>query len=135
MVDTYKLFRQRDLLELHLMHAGSGGAKQRTRCEEDGGLHGVGRRQEQNKYVSRSKSITKGKKGIECWGDGDGVVVVGVSKQQLESWGGWLGSSSLLQPETRESCPAWHAWQCHVVRAARFWLASPNSERHSHPCN
>lgn len=35
----YQLFRQRDLLELHLVNASRGGAQQRAGCEQDRGLH------------------------------------------------------------------------------------------------
>jgi hypothetical protein len=38
-VPTYKLLRQRDLLKLHLVNSGCGGAKQRTGCENQGVLH------------------------------------------------------------------------------------------------
>lgn len=37
---TYKLLREWDLLELHLVDAGGGGAQQRAGGKEDGRLHG-----------------------------------------------------------------------------------------------
>jgi len=40
---TYELLVDGDLLELHLVNSGRGGAQQRTGCEEAGGLHDVRR--------------------------------------------------------------------------------------------
>ena len=36
---TYKLLRKGNLLELHLVHTGGGGAQQRAGGDEDGRLH------------------------------------------------------------------------------------------------
>jgi hypothetical protein len=82
--ETYKLLRQRDLVQLHLVNAGRGRRRERARREEDGRLHDDG-----NEAEVASELIGDERNGMKTIGGSVGEYGVFGSGSLEELWGGW----------------------------------------------
>jgi hypothetical protein len=109
--EAYKLLRQRDLVELHLVNTGRGRRRKRACREEDGRLHDDDNEAEvASELIADEKNEKKAMGGIDEW---CGVFGSG-SLEEL--WGGWGWGSG----KWRMTTSSWRLnWHVHVSSRMR----------------